>query len=104
MTTVRFEPGPLSTHAFNLGALAAVLLACAVSGLCLWNGILTLSELVVLNLFVLPPYLLLVASALGVWLGFGGGARARARPGGTRESDVDREVVALAGSNGERRE
>jgi hypothetical protein len=79
MTTVRFKPGPLSAHAFNLGAIAAVILAAAVSGLYLWNGTLTLPELVVLNLVVLPPYLLLVASVLGVWLGFSSDARARAR-------------------------
>jgi hypothetical protein len=79
MTTVRFEPGPMSTRAFNLGSVAAVLLALAVSGLCLWHGVLSLPELVALNFVVLPPYLLLVASALGVWLGFSSDAQARAR-------------------------
>jgi hypothetical protein len=79
MTTIRFTPGPLSARAFNLGSLAALFLACAVLGLCLWRGLLTPPELVVVSVVALPPYLLLVACVLGVWLGFGSDARAGAR-------------------------
>jgi hypothetical protein len=77
MTTVRFKPGPASTRAFNLGSLAAALIACVAMGACLWAGVLTLPELVLLSLVVLPPYLLLVACVLGVWLGYSRDARAR---------------------------
>jgi hypothetical protein len=46
-------------------------------GACLWAGVLTLPELVLLSVVVLPPYLLLVACVLGVWLGYSRDARAR---------------------------
>jgi uncharacterized membrane protein len=76
MPTVRLKPGPLSTHAFNLGSLAAMLLACAVFSVYLWNGVLTVVELTLLSVVLLPPYLLIVACVLGVWLGFSSDARA----------------------------
>jgi hypothetical protein len=79
MTTVRLKPGPLSTHAFNIGSLAAALLACAVFGICLWTGVVTVVELALLSVVLLPPYLLLVACGLGVWLGFSSEARASGR-------------------------
>jgi hypothetical protein len=79
MGTVRLKPGPLSANAFNLGSLAAVLLACAVFGVCLWYDVMSLLELSLLSFVVIPPYLLLVACGLGVWLGFSTDARAGGR-------------------------
>ncbi|AUV82360.1 hypothetical protein C2R22_12495 [Salinigranum rubrum] len=79
MSSVRLKPGPVSTRAFNLGSLAAALLACAISGFYLWNGALTLPELVLLSVVAFPPYLLLVVCVLGVWLGFSDDARVRGR-------------------------
>ena len=79
MTSVRLKPGPLSTQAFNFGSLVAALVACAAFAGCLWFGLLDPIETVVLMTVVLPPYLLLVACGLGVWLGFSRDARAGGR-------------------------
>jgi hypothetical protein len=78
MTSVRLKPGPLSMQAFNLGSLVALLLACAVCLVALWYGLVDPAEALVLSVVVLPPYLLLVACGLGVWLGFGSDATAPA--------------------------
>jgi hypothetical protein len=79
VTSVRLKPGPLSTQAFNLGSLVAALLACAAFAACLVYGVFDPIETVVLMTVVLPPYLLLVACGLGVWLGFSRDARAGGR-------------------------
>jgi hypothetical protein len=79
MGSVRLRPGPLSTRAFNLGAVAAAVLACTVAGISVWYGVVGPLEAVVLSAVVVPPYLLLVACGLGVWLGFGRDARATGR-------------------------
>ena len=65
-------------QAFNLGSLVALLLACAVCLVALWYGLVDPAEALVLSVVVLPPYLLLVACGLGVWLGFGSDATAPA--------------------------
>jgi hypothetical protein len=71
MATVRLIPGSISTQAFNLGSIAALSLACAAFGACLWYGVMTPLELVLSSVVVLPPYQLLVACVLGRWLGLG---------------------------------
>jgi hypothetical protein len=50
-----------------------------VFGICLWTGVVTVVELALLSVVLLPPYLLLVACGLGVWLGFSSEARASGR-------------------------
>ncbi len=81
MGTVRLRPGPLSVRAFNFGSIAAVLLACSVFGACLWYEVMSPLELSILSFVLLPPYLLLVACGLGVWLGFATDARTSRRAG-----------------------
>jgi len=82
MGTVRLKPGPLSAQAFTLGSIVAVLLACAAFGACLWYGVFRPLEALALTIVVVPPYLLLVACGLSVWLGFARDARASGRAPG----------------------
>jgi len=71
MTTVKRRPGPAAQHAFRLGMLAAVVGGLAVlAGLYLHDVLTTTTALYVL-LALFPVYLVLAASALSVWLGYG---------------------------------
>ncbi len=73
MATQAKSPGPAAKRAFRTGVWAAAVVALAVVGWLYWTGELAgyVSAFVVVVLF--PVYMLLVASALSKWLGFGKG-------------------------------
>ena len=71
MTTQAKSPGPAAQRAFRTGVWAAAVLALAVVGWLYWTGAVAgyVSVFAVVVLF--PVYMLLVASALSKWLGYG---------------------------------
>jgi FtsH-binding integral membrane protein len=73
MTTQAKSPGPAARRAFRTGVWAAAALGLAGVGALYWTGALAgyVSVFVVVVLF--PVYMLLVASALSQWLGYGKG-------------------------------
>ena len=72
MSPLRVAPGPNADGAFQLGMTAAAVVALAGLGFCYWFGLLTLSLVGVAVFLLFPVYLVFVASALSVWLGFDG--------------------------------
>lgn len=70
MASVKVEPGASARRAFRLGLVAATVLACAVLGLLYWLGVVSLVSAGSVLALLLPVYLVLVASVLGVWLGY----------------------------------
>jgi len=63
-------PGPDAAHAFQLGLRAAAIFGVALIGTLYWFGIIEplLAGYALLLLF--PVYLVFVAAALSVWLGY----------------------------------
>ena len=80
MTTARPSPGPDAAHAFRLGILAGGIVGLAVAGLLYWTGALTLFAFGYVVALLFPVYLVFVAIALSVWLGYDKDATAL-RPG-----------------------
>lgn len=70
MASVSVGPGPSADAAFRLGVVAAVVLALVVLGTLYSAGMVTTFVVGFAVLVVFPVYLLFVASALSVWLGF----------------------------------
>lgn len=70
MRTFRTSPGPAAAYAFRLGIVAASAVGLAVLGLLYWYGLLSPLLLGYVLLIVFPMYLVLVAVALSVWLGY----------------------------------
>ena len=70
MTTVKVTPGADAHRAFRLGIAAAAILALAGVGTLYWTGYLTVPLLAFTLLLCFPVYLVFVASALSMWLGF----------------------------------
>ncbi|MDY6819531.1 MAG: hypothetical protein SVG88_12800 [Halobacteriales archaeon] len=71
MPSIRISPGPSAHHAFRLGMIAAAIGAVAGIGFLYWFGAFDLFVAGGLLLILFPVYLLIVASFLSVWLGFG---------------------------------
>lgn len=71
MGDLKVSPGAGAHSAFRLGMGAAAIAGLAAVGLLYWSAVLTpvLAGFVLLLIF--PVYLVFVASALSVWLGFG---------------------------------
>ncbi|GAB3327439.1 hypothetical protein EI982_15270 [Haloplanus rallus] len=63
-------PGPAARSAFRLGVLAGGVLGLVVLGWLYRSGSLTPTTAVYVAVALYPPYLLVVASLLSVWLGF----------------------------------
>jgi membrane protein implicated in regulation of membrane protease activity len=70
VTSVKIVPGASARSAFRLGILSASAAALALLGFFYWTGQLTLALVGFSLLVVFPVYLVLVASALSVWLGY----------------------------------
>lgn len=71
MASLRSEPGPTANQAFRLGIATAIVVALCGLAVLYSLGAVTLVALVFGVVVGLPVYLLFVASALSVWLGFG---------------------------------
>lgn len=70
MPTANPPPGPAAGRAFDLGSVAAAVAGLAAIGACYWTGTLGPTAVAVALVALFPAYLLVVASALGVWLGY----------------------------------
>jgi hypothetical protein len=68
---LKVRPGPAASSAFRLGTIAAAIVALAAVGFLYWGGLLSLPLVGFALLVVFPVYLVLAASALSVWLGYG---------------------------------
>jgi hypothetical protein len=68
--SLKITPGASARSAFRMGIVAASVAAFAVIGLLYWFGALTLPLAVFTLLILYPVYLVFVASALSVWLGY----------------------------------
>lgn len=71
--SLKVVPGAGARSAFRMGIVAASVGAFAVMGLLYWSGALTLPLVVFTLLVLFPVYLVFVASALSVWLGYSKG-------------------------------
>ena len=71
MGQLKVTPGPGAQSAFRLGLWAAAIAGLASVGLLYWAAVLTPVLLGFSLLLLFPVYLVLVASVLSVWLGFG---------------------------------
>lgn len=71
MASLKVSPGPSAHYAFRLGMIAAAIVGLAGIGLLYWLGV--FSSLVGggILLIMFPVYLVIIASILSVWLGFG---------------------------------
>jgi len=87
MVTSEKSPGPAARRAFRTGIWAAAALALAVVVGLYWTGALANYVAVFVVLVLFPVYMLVVASALSMWLGFGKGPTDLRRV--TREIDGD---------------
>jgi choline-glycine betaine transporter len=67
MTT---KPGPAAQSAFRLGMVAAIVLGLAALSALFSNGTLTATTALYVLFALFPVYLVLVAAALSVWLGY----------------------------------
>ncbi|MFB6101720.1 MAG: hypothetical protein ABEJ73_04070 [Haloplanus sp.] len=70
MTTSKRTPGHAARGAFRLGVRTAIVVGLAGLGALYWSGALTLPTAVFVLLALFPVYLVLVAAALSVWLGY----------------------------------
>lgn len=70
MAELKMVPGPGAASAFRFGMQAAAVAALSVIGTLYWFGILTPVLIGFTLLLVFPVYLVFVASALSVWLGY----------------------------------
>jgi hypothetical protein len=68
--SLKIVPGAGARSAFRTGIVAASVAAFAAMGLLYWSGALTLPLAVFSLLVLFPVYLVFVASALSVWLGY----------------------------------
>ena len=71
MTTLKRTPGPAARSAFRLGVLAAAVVGLAALGAGYLGGVLTTTTALYVLFALFPVYLVLVASVLSVWLGYG---------------------------------
>lgn len=71
MPAATTTPGPAADSAFRLGIVASVVLGLAAIGYLAWAGIAEEYQVAFYLVVVFPVYLLVVASVLSVWLGFG---------------------------------
>jgi hypothetical protein len=65
------RPGPVARSAFRTGMVAAVVLGLAGVAALHWAGAADALVVAYLLVLVFPVYLVLAASALNVWLGYG---------------------------------
>ncbi|MFB6093088.1 MAG: hypothetical protein ABEK02_08770 [Haloquadratum sp.] len=70
MNSVRHTPGPDADRAFRLGIAVGAIIGLGVVGLLYWHGTLPLFAAGYAVAFLFPIYLVLVAIALSVWLGY----------------------------------
>ncbi|MBX0297747.1 hypothetical protein [Haloarcula nitratireducens] len=70
MKPVRISPGPAAAHAFRLGVGAGALVGLGGIGLLYWVGSLTPAFVAYALVYLFPVYLVFVAAALSVWLGY----------------------------------
>jgi len=63
-------PGPAAAHAFQLGLRAGAIFGIAVIATLYWFGIIDLLLAGYALLLLFPVYLIFVAAALSVWLGY----------------------------------
>lgn len=87
MGTPEKSPGPAARRAFRTGIWTAAVVALVVVVGLYWTGVLASYVAVFVVIVLFPMYLLIVASALSKWLGFGKGPADLRRV--TRE--IDRE-------------
>jgi len=71
MAPLNGTPGPVAASAFKIGVLAAAIVGLAAVGFSYWYGLLNVVLLAYVLLLLFPVYLVLAASALSVWLGYG---------------------------------
>lgn len=71
MSTPHVKPGANARAAFRLGMIAAGLAGLVGVGLLYWAGLMSATLLAFTLLLCYPVYLVFVASALSVWLGYG---------------------------------
>lgn len=71
MTTVKRTPGPAARSAFRIGMVAAAVGGLSVLGALYLHGALTATTGLYALLALFPVYLVIVASVLSVWLGYG---------------------------------
>lgn len=70
MPTLKHTPGPAARSAFRLGMLTAVVVGLAALGALYLQDVLTATTTLYSLIALFPIYLILVASALSVWLGY----------------------------------
>ena len=70
MDTTMTSPGPVAAYAFRSGIFAGAVVGFATIGLLYWQGVLSLLESGYVLMALFPIYLVLVATALSVWLGY----------------------------------
>lgn len=70
MVELKIAPGPGAASAFRFGMQAAAVAALSAIGSLYWFGVLTPVLVGFTLLLVFPVYLVFVASALSVWLGY----------------------------------
>ena len=70
MDTAMTSPGPVAAYAFRFGIFAGAVVGLATIGLLYWQGVLSLLESGYVLMALFPIYLVLVATALSVWLGY----------------------------------
>ena len=70
MDTTMASPGPAAAYAFRFGIFAGAVVGFATIGLLYWQGVLSLLESGYVLMALFPIYLVLVATALSVWLGY----------------------------------
>lgn len=70
MTRYRPRPGPDAARAFRLGIAAGGLIGLTLAAISYWFSTMTLFAFGYIFLLVFPVYLVLVATALSVWLGY----------------------------------
>ncbi|WP_049985998.1 hypothetical protein [Halobellus rufus] len=70
MTPYRPRPGPDAARAFRLGIAAGGLIGLTFAAALYWFGTMNVFAFGYIFLLVFPVYLVLVATALSVWLGY----------------------------------
>jgi hypothetical protein len=70
MSKTPVSPGPVAADAFRLGMVLGAVVGLAGIGLLYWVGTLAPILIVYVLLAIFPVYLVLVAVALSLWLGY----------------------------------
>ena len=70
MKTASKRPGPAAAHAFQLGIRAGAIFGLALIATLYWFGVIELLLAGYALLLLFPVYLVFVAAALSVWLGY----------------------------------